>query len=316
MKEPKKINLSNIPTPIEKITFNGCSFLIKRDDYTGTELSGNKVRKLDYLLYEAIQNKSEYIFTCGGDQSNHARAAAVAAAKLGLKSKLFLWGNKKNSPDGNLLLDQFSGAEIIYLTKREYSEVNKIMLEQSKRLKKKITIVPTGGSNFLGIWGYINFVRELSTQLNLKSISGIVTAAGSGGTSAGILVGLSLMGFRKKVYAVNVVDDERTTRKIILDLAEGAVEKYRLPVKVHSEDLTILDGYSKEGYKKISPEKVKLLKQLAIQSGIILDPAYTGKAFYAFNEKFLSGRNKTDILFVHTGGIFGVFPKKKNYISA
>jgi len=95
-KIPHKINLANIPTPLEKINFKGKNFLIKRDDLTGVELSGNKVRKLEYLLYQAVKEKSDIIFTSGREQSNHARATAIAAAKLGIKSKLFLWGKESS----------------------------------------------------------------------------------------------------------------------------------------------------------------------------------------------------------------------------
>ena len=165
---PKKLNLANIPTPIQKIKYNGCSFLIKRDDLTGVELSGNKIRKLEYLLYEAKKKKADYVFTSGGDQSNHCRASVIAAAAVGIKSKIFLWGKDKNLPDGNLFLDKVFGAGISYLTKEEFFNIDEVIeKEKIKFTKKNLTFYdfPPGGSSELGIWGYINFIDELEFSL-------------------------------------------------------------------------------------------------------------------------------------------------------
>jgi D-cysteine desulfhydrase len=127
MIEPGKIKLANIPTPLQTINFEGKNFLIKRDDLTGTELSGNKVRKLEYLIYQAKKEKAGIVFTNGGDQSNHARATVIAASSEGLESKIFLWGINKRNSDGNLFLDKFYGAEISFLNKKEFFKVNDVM---------------------------------------------------------------------------------------------------------------------------------------------------------------------------------------------
>ncbi|MBZ0200123.1 MAG: pyridoxal-phosphate dependent enzyme, partial [Ignavibacteriaceae bacterium] len=114
MKAPGKIELAAIPTLVQQLKFEGKNFLIKRDDFTGMELSGNKVRKLEYIMYQAKKEKADYIFTCGGEQSNHSRATAIAAVQNGMKPKLFLWGRKSKNPDGNLFLDNYIGAETTY----------------------------------------------------------------------------------------------------------------------------------------------------------------------------------------------------------
>jgi len=319
MRIPKKFSLANIPTPVHTMNFEGNSFLIKRDDYTGTELSGNKVRKLDYLMYQAKKDKAEYVFTAGGDQSNHARATALYAARIGFKTRLFLWGSESASADGNLFLDKFSGAYITCLNKKEFYNVNDIMTEQCRQYTadgKKVYIIPPGGSTTLGIWGYINFVYELKEQVNINKLKGIVVASGSGGTAAGILVGLSLLGFKTKVYAVNVLDSFESTRKTILRLAEACILDFKLECELNKNQLEVLDGYSNEGYKSISDDKLKLLKKFARTTGIILDPAYTGKAFTAYYDKFLSKGKAGKVLFVHTGGLFGAFTKREQYLSA
>jgi len=315
---PKKISLAQIPTPLEEIKFEGKIFLIKRDDLTGCELSGNKVRKLEYLLADAKSKKADIIFTSGGDQSNHARATVIAAKKIGLNTKLFLWGKETSSANGNLFLDKMYGANIQYFTKAEYEKVNDIMFDQRLDLlkkKKNAYVFPGGGSTTLGIWGYINFIHELKKQVDLRKIDSIVAACGSGGTAAGMLVGAALNNLNIKIVAVHVLMKKNEMEKHILQLAEGCVLDYKLKCKINSENLVVLDGYSKEGYKKISKLKVKLIKKFAQETGILFDPAYTGKAFTAYYERYLKpGKGKQNI-FVHTGGLFGVFGRTKEYLS-
>lgn len=318
MKIPPKLGLANLPTPIQEISFRGKKFLVKRDDLTGMELSGNKVRKLEYILAQAKKEKAEIVFTCGGEQSNHARATAIAASKIGMKCKLFLWGNSKTEVDGNLFLDKLNGCEISFLNKVEYLSVNEIMFEERKKLLKKgkkVYVIPEGGSTTLGIWGYITFVQELNKQIDLKKIDGIVTAAGSGGTAAGLILGSSLLKLDLKIFAVNVLYSESVIKKKIIQLVEAGNLDYQLGAKINEDNMVILDGYSKEGYKNISKEKVKLVKSFFRQTGILLDPAYTGKAFAAFYDNFLSKKSEK-VLFLHTGGLFGVFGKRKNYLLA
>ena len=317
MKIPQKINLAHLPTPIEKIKYHSKEFKIKRDDYTGSDFLGNKIRKLEYLLYEAKKEKADIIFTCGGDQSNHARATASAAAKLGIKTRLYLWGKEKNQADGNLFLNKMFGAEIVYLNKKEFLNVDEIMTEERVRLVKKgkrVYVIPAGGSSTLGIWGYISFINELKKQIDLKNIDGIFSACGSGGTAAGLLVGASVNRLNFKIYAVNVLFTKDDIKKKILQLAEGAVLDYNLPCKINENYLEIIDGYSTEGYKNISDNKIKIVTEFARETGILLDPAYTGKAFYAYNDLVLSKGKGKRIIFLHTGGIFGTFPKRNEFL--
>lgn len=318
-KYPKKLLLANLPTPIHLVSFEGRKFLMKRDDFTGVELSGNKVRKLEYLLYQAKKEKANYIFTCGGEQSNHSRATAIAAASYGMKSKLFLWGKEKKYHDGNLFLDNVIGAEIKFLSKEEYSNVNALMNEEKEKYekqRKKVFIVPEGGSSPLGIVGYIEFMNELSRQISKNNLNGILIACGSGGTAAGLLIGSYLHNFDIKIYVVNVLYPSAPIRERILNLAYSAISKMNLKIKLNEKSLEVLEGYSLEGYKKISNDKLDLIKRFAKSTGIILDPTYTGKAFKAFYENFLNKNTISKTMFVHTGGIFGVFSKRKEYLNA
>jgi len=317
MKIPKKINLAHLPTPLETFKYNSKLFLIKRDDYTGSDFIGNKIRKLEFLLYEAKKEKADIVFTCGGDQSNHARATASAAARLGFKTRLFLWGDGRKRAEGNLFLAKMYDSEISYLDKKDYANVDEIMTEERAKLVKKgkrVYVIQTGGSSTLGIWGYISFIDELRKQVDLKKINGIHAACGSGGTAAGLLVGAALRKLRIKIYAVNVLLPEEEIRKRILQLAEGCILDYKLSCKLDESGLVIVDGYSKEGYKNITDDKLKKIINFASSSGILLDPAYTGKAFIAYNELVLNKNKGKRNIFIHTGGIFGAFPKRNNYL--
>lgn len=318
MKLPARLQLANLPTPLEEVTFVGKKFLIKRDDLTGVELSGNKVRKLEFLVKKAKSERADVIFTCGGEQSNHARATAIAAAKAGIKTRLFLWGKDSADAEANLFIDKFLGSEISFLNKKNYREVNEIMYEERdamQHLGKRVYVIPEGGSTTLGVLGYVAFMEELSRQVNLKKIKGICVAAGTGGTAAGILAGAAAMNLDLKVYAVNVLYSKEEIESKILNLAEGARLDFRLKGRVNGENLVILDGYSTEGYKKIADPKLKIIKDFARSTGIILDPAYTGKAFTAYYENFLMKGKGKKVIFLHTGGLFGVFGKKKKYLS-
>ncbi len=314
---PKKISLAQIPTPIEEVKFEGKSFLLKRDDLTGCELSGNKVRKLEYLMADAKRQKADIIFTSGGDQSNHARATVIAAKKIGLNTKLFLWGKESIAANGNLFLDKMYGSDIQYLSEKDYEKVNDVMFEQRLSLlkkKKNAYVFPGGGSTTLGIWGYINFINELKNQIDLTKIDSIVAACGSGGTAAGMLVGAALNNLNIKIVAVHVLMTKNEMEKHILQLAEGCILDYKLNCRINPENLVVVDGYSKEGYKKIAQPKVKLIRKFAEETGILFDPAYTGKAFTAYYEKYLkTGKGKKNI-FVHTGGLFGAFARTKEYL--
>jgi D-cysteine desulfhydrase len=316
MKIPNRLQLANLPTPVQQVNFQDYKFLIKRDDYTGAELSGNKVRKLEYIFFEALKQKAEYIFTCGGDQSNHARAVTAAALKFGIRPVLFLWGKEQSNSDGNLFINKFLSADIRYLTRSDYENVNDIMTQERKKFEakgKRVYVIPEGGSTTLGIWGYINFISELAEQTDIRKIKNIYVAAGTGGTAAGLITGAAMKGLDITVSAVNVLYSRQEIFNKIINLAEGCSLEYNLNIKINPEKLLVIDGYSEEGYKNIEPSKVRIIRKFASETGIILDPAYTGKAFAAFYERVVKQHQK-ETLFLHTGGLFGVFGRRKDYL--
>jgi len=154
----------------------------------------------------------------------------------------------------------------------------------------------------------------LNVQIDLSKIDFIVAAGGSGGTAAGMLVGAAMNNLKTKIYTVNVAYTEERLRKKVINLAEGCVLDYKLNCKINPDNLVILDGYSKEGYKKVTPAKIKLIRKFAEATGILFDPAYTGKAFAAYYENFILKDKTVKSIFVHTGGIFGIFNRTKDYL--
>ncbi|MCD6551781.1 D-cysteine desulfhydrase family protein [Thermotoga sp.] len=304
-----RVDLAFKPTPVQflrRISVEyGFDLYVKRDDLTELLGSGNKIRKLEYLMGDALKQGATTVFTCGGIQSNHARATAYVSKQLGLKPVLFLRKGEKVL-NGNLLLDMLLGAEIVEVSPEEYENIDEIFLEYKKERERNgenVYIVPEGGSNALGALGYFNMVMELKDQIDVEALDAIVCAVGSGGTIAGISAALSFLGYRVPVIGVNVTTRDadyfvEKVKRIVRDMEN-------LGVRVGKPDFEIVDSYRGPGYAIPSDEDVNVIKEVAAKEAIVLDPVYTSKAFRGTLEMFRSSRKR--VLFVHTGGIFGVF---------
>jgi D-cysteine desulfhydrase len=324
-KFPKSLDLAIKPTPIEKLKNfpqlpHGSEIFIKRDDLTGFFLSGNKIRKLEFIFQDVIKKKTDTLITCGGFQSNHARATAILGSQSGLKSVLVLFGEDSPIVDGNLFLNKLVGAEIKYIPQNRYEELDAIMDKVSTQLKKegrRPYIIPEGASNELGVWGYIKACLEIKEQLERSKIKidKIVTAVGSGGTYAGLFLGSKILDWEVKVYGINVKDTAQIFIDRIYELMMLTREKFNFNISFEREEIKIIDGYVGEGYAKSRKAELDLIKSIAQNTGMILDPVYTGKAMYGLldqlrKEKFPKGER---ILFLHTGGGFGLFPVKERF---
>lgn len=313
-----KLNLIANPTPVEKsnsiekelkLPFD---LYIKRDDQTGFLTSGNKIRKLEYLLYEAKNTNADTVFTCGGIQSNHARATAVAARKIGIDSRLFLRGTPQEIATGNLLIDKLVGSEFEFVTPEEYREIDSIFEARKLEMEKdgkKVYVIPEGGSNPLGSLGYIDGLKELSAQMDLTDVSAIFCALGSGGTYAGLLAGVKLLGLKTNVIGINVTKQPADFYgKKVLHIIKN-LKQYGYCPKITPEDIRIVDDFSGPAYSIPTNEDVELIKKVAKISGILLDPVYTGKAFRGMLDVASRDFKGKKVVFIHTGGTFELFDR-------
>lgn len=319
---PEKTRLAHLPTPIEALprlsqALEGPEIYCKRDDLTGIGKTGNKVRKLEYLIAEAQRQACEVLITCGGAQSNHARATAVSAAKMGMKCHLVLRNASGGDLDGNLFLDRLFGAEITFITPPEYEQVDVIMANLAAEYQArgaKPYVIPEGGSTALGALGYVAAMEETAKQMKAQRLEfdHMICAVGSGGTLAGMLLGRSAFEIKTEVHGVNVCDDAPYFQNRIANILRDAKRRFGFDLNLHKNDISIFDGYVGKGYGLSSQEEIDLMKQIARWEGLILDPVYTGKAMFGLADLIRKGRFKKNerILFWHTGGVFGLFPKK------
>ena len=328
---PPRLDLANTPTPLKPLKrFGeklGIELYIKRDDLTGAGLSGNKIRKLEFVLADALNQGADTILTCGGAQSNHARATAIASAMLGLHCRLILRTPDPSNPpplEGNILLDRLVGSEIVWITPEEYKRRDDIFEREAAALRKSGRnpyIIPEGASNALGAWGYIRAADELANDLanfrdNTDQPTTIINATGSGGTSAGLILGTLMLKLNARVVSINVCDDRDYFVQVIGEICENAIADYQLDIPFSRErDVKIIDGYVGRGYALSRPEELALLSDVARIEGIFLDPVYTGKAFFGMTQELSRDPNRFGdrIVFMHTGGIFGLFPKADEF---
>lgn len=318
LKLPPKAKIAFTPTPIEKLEnlpfeLTDYEIYIKRDDLTGSTLQGNKIRKLEYFLAESEAGGADTWISCGGLQSNHCRAVACLASMKGIKSYLMLRGNEPSYPEGNYLLDKLVGAEIEFVSAADYFHIDEIMLDRSEKMRSKglnPMIIPEGGSNPLGLCGYFDCYSEIREQFNaLKlDVDYIITATGSGGTYGGLIAGSKLYKDSSEIVGINVCYTSDHFINRIYGYIRGFIEKYCPELVVNKSDIRIVDGYVGKGYALSRREELEMIYSLAKSCGLILDPVYTGKAFFGLmdmlRKRLLPTGSK--ILFIHTGGLWGL----------
>ena len=316
----KKLNLGQFPTPMYRLDNMsrtlGCSIYIKRDDMTGVSTGGNKVRKLEYLLYDAKEKGADVVLTAGGAQSNHAMLTAACCNRIGLKSILVLKKRGVQGRVGNLLLNELLGADVRFVDSDSYDDVYAEMDRIADELKKQghtPYLVPVGGSVPLGTLGYVDCAKEIfseALELGIR-IDRIISTAGSGGTLAGLLLGAMLYGDGCKVTGIAVCDDP--FEEITAELVNGAAALMGEKAHIEPKDVDILRYYG-AGYAQPSREGLEAITLMAHEEGLILDPVYTGKAFAGLMHLIKTNAIKPDetVLFLHSGGtasLFAVDPK-------
>ena len=310
-----RVPLGAYPTPfckLEAISAQyGKDIWIKRDDLCGVALGGNKVRKLESLLAEARAQGCDTVFTTGGAQSNHAMLTAACAARLGMRCILILKQRGVTEHKGNLVLDDIYGAEVRMMDTDRYDDIYEEMHRVGAELAReghKSFYIPVGGSTALGALGYVNCVREFTVQAMTADvkIGHIVSATGSGGTTAGLLLGAKLFLPGVKVTGMGV--DTDPFEEIVPRLAAEAAELLDRTF-LRTEDDFQMVYHVGQGYAIPNAEDTPYIEELARKEGILLDPVYTGKAWAGMLKLLKEGYFDGDenIVFVHTGGAAALF---------
>ena len=317
-----RVRITHAPTPLEfmpRLTeeLGGPNLFVKRDDCTGLATGGNKTRKLEFLIADAIEKKADTIITQGATQSNHARQTAAIATKMGLKCEILLEDRTKSTDEayknsGNVFLDR------LYAARMHDRAGGSDMAAEMEGLAEKLRgegrnpyIIPGGGSNPIGALGYVVCALELVNQFNTQglNVSHIVHATGSAGTQAGLVTGLEGTRSQIPVLGIGVRAPKPTQEENVFKLAEKTAELLGVPGAVKRESVVANCDYVGEGYGLPTPGMVEAVTMLARLEGILLDPVYSGKGMAGLIDLCRKGHFKKgeNVVFLHTGGAVGLY---------
>jgi L-cysteate sulfo-lyase len=308
------------PTPLEPLArlgaaLGGPTLLVKRDDCTGLALGGNKTRKLEFLVADALAQGADTLVTAGGVQSNHCRQTAAAAARHGLRCELVLArnvasNNLRYDRTGNVLLDRMFGAVVNFVgPDSEFPTELEIVAEAVRARGGRPYVIPIGGSTPIGALGYVACGQELLEQAAALGmiVDAVVHCSGSGGTQAGLLNGLA--GSAIPVIGVSCAAPAAEIEATVLALANATAAKLGSAVRFSPADVEVVDDFIGPGYGVPTPDMLEALDLCARLEGLLLDPVYTGKAMAGLIGLVRAGRFKpTDtVIFIHTGGVPALF---------
>ena len=325
MKEVSRLRMAHLPTPIEPLDALseelGIDLWIKRDDQTGLALGGNKTRKLEYLVADAIAREADTLITAGAPQSNHCRQTAAAGARYDLKVTLVLGGAGHRENTGNLFLSRLLGADIEWTL--DGQDRDSKMAEVSRTLAdsgRNPYVIPIGGSNGIGARAYREAFIELTQQLRDVSLSHfdrIVLASSSGGTQAGLAYAAAKSKSKTEILGISVDETEASLQKIVADLTRACGQELQSQFKLEPEDICVVDDYSKAGYAVMTEREREAIEMFARKEAILLDPVYTGRAAAGLIDMCRTGRISQGerILFWHTGGAPALFPYATELLS-
>ncbi len=311
-----RVSIAYLPTPLDPLPrlnaqLGGPELWIKRDDQTGLATGGNKTRKLEFLVADALAQQADTMITCGAAQSNHARQTAAAATKFGLACTLVLRGEAPPQTKGNLLLDRLLGAEIVWAGEQPLDERMAQVAEKLQAEGWRPYVVPLGGSDPTGSSGYVAAMEELLAQCTERDLcfDQIVLASGSGGTQAGAVVGARALGYTGRILGISVSPEADPFRRAMADLAKKTAAHLGLELDFVPEDFDVDDSYLGGGYGVVSDLEREAIHTLASAEGVLLDPVYTGRAFGGLLDQIRRGDVRPDerVLFWHTGGAGGLF---------
>ena len=315
-------------TPIEKLErfsslFSGYNIYCKRDDMLGLAGGGNKTRKLEFLMADAIAQGADTIITCGAIQSNHCRLTLAAANKEGMACQLVLEERVPNSYEryasGNNFLFDLLGAEEVHVVKggSDMPAEMEAVADNLRAKGRKPYVIPGGGSNAIGELGYVACVQEMLQQLFEMDINidAIVCTSGSAGTQAGVLTGIAGNNARIPVIGISINRKKEPQRQLVYELSKKVAEKLNLKEAPAFEDVIVFDDYIGEGYSRMTEGALDAVKLLARTEAILLDPVSTGKTMAGMIDLLHKGyfNDMKNILFLHTGGSVALFAYTESF---
>ena len=325
MRNLPRLSFAHLPTPVEPLTrlsarLGGPQLWIKRDDQTGLAFGGNKTRKLEFLIAEALAHGARTIITAGSIQSNHCRQTAAAAARSGLDCILVLSlpmpGSTPQLLTGNVLLDRLLGANIIWAQPGENQAILKNTFDSAWEAGKRPYLIPYGGSNPTGASGYAYAIKELLDQVasnpNIPMPDIIVFASSSGGTQAGLVAGARIFNFQGTILGISVDEEELGLKNLVAGLASQVCDLLDEPYSFSTTDIMVNASYLGSGYGVMGEAEKEAIVSFAREDGILLDPVYTGRAAAGLLDLIRIGKLKRGdtVLFWHTGGAPALFSEQ------
>ena len=320
-----RARLAALPTPLQYLPnltkeLGGPKIWVKRDDLTGLAFGGNKARKLDYIIGDALAQGADVIVTGAGFQSNWCTQTAAAAKKAGLDVYLVKRAPSEDFDtedwDGNHLLHHLVGAHVKTVHPDKFNETMEVTMENLKAEGRKPYYTPVGGSEPIGAGGYFNAVLELTYQANQEGVhfDYLVHASGSGGTQAGLVMGAKAFNTGMKVVGAAVGWDEPSEMKAkVKGIVEESKKRYDLDFTLTDDDLIVYNQYAGDGYGVMSDAKLEAVKLMAQTEGIMIDPVYTATSMACLIDLARKGdfRKTDNVVFLHTGGAVALFPYKE-----
>ena len=312
MKKVPRVKIAHLPTRIEELNnlsaaLEGPEVFVKRDDQTGLAFGGNKTRKLEFLIGDALKKEAKTVITAGAVQSNHCRQTAAAAARYGLKCILVLAGQRPKEPSSNYLLDQLLGVEVVFTGWEGRHKALNSVYEEAKSDGRRPYLIPYGGSNLTGATGYVFAIQEVLTQG--VEFDWIVFPTSSGGTQAGMVAGAKIFGLESKILGISV-DEKASDLQVRVSQLAGEVSNHLgYKHEFSPEEILVNDDYCEAGYGILTENEVSAINLFARLECLLLDPVYTGRAAGGMIDIIQKGQIKKNhkLLFWHTGGTPALF---------
>jgi D-cysteine desulfhydrase family pyridoxal phosphate-dependent enzyme len=305
-----RLRLAHLPTPLHELPrlsrALGVRLLVKRDDLTGLATGGNKTRKLEFSVGEALRQGADTLVTLGAVQSNHCRQTAAAAAATGLRCVLVLRGHAPPATTGNLLLDYLLGAEVVFAGDRTREHAGGEVVERERAAGRRPFLIPVGASDEVGAAGYVAGLEELHGQLAERqlAVDRVVFASSSYGTQSGMIVGAKALGFRAQLAGIAIDSARGELQAGVADLVARTARRVGLDISVSRDEIVAFDGYLGAGYAVMGEPEREAILLAARHEGLLLDPVYTGRAMAGLIDLVRKGEigKRETVLFWHTGG--------------